>query len=283
MIGLPRRNRTQPTGTQHPHHTEGEDNAAALVDDPAQVSHPSVASEGPAGARVVVRGLAKRYQLTPEVTITAADGIDLDVEPGQITAVTGPSGSGKSTLLHLIGAIDRPDAGTITVDDTEVTTLTRGALARYRRGIGFVFQRYNLLPALTALDNVTAAVLPYPTDFDKKSRAAALLAQVGLAGRENSLPSRLSGGQQQRVAIARALIGRPRLILADEPTGNLDSHTGAEILALLLGLRDTEGVTIMIATHDHQIADTADTTIHITDGQITPGPVTGASAIDTAP
>ncbi|OFE15181.1 ABC transporter [Humibacillus sp. DSM 29435] len=197
-------------------------------------------------------------------------------------AVTGPSGSGKSTLLHLIGAIDRPDAGTITVDDTEVTTLTRGALARYRRGIGFVFQRYNLLPALTALDNVTAAVLPYPTDFDKKTRAAALLAQVGLAGRENSLPSRLSGGQQQRVAIARALIGRPRLILADEPTGNLDSHTGAEILALLLGLRDTEGVTIMIATHDPTIAAQADHTIHITDGQITPSHPAGATAIGTA-
>ncbi|MDN5765116.1 MAG: ATP-binding cassette domain-containing protein [Humibacillus sp.] len=121
-------------------------------------------------------------------------------------------------------------AGPITVDDTDVATLTRSALARYRRSIGFVFQRYNLLPALSALDNVTTPVLSYPTDFDKKTRATQLLAQVGLAGRESSLPSRWSGGQQQRVSIARALIGHPRLILADEPTGNLDSHTGAEIL-----------------------------------------------------
>ncbi|MDN5776777.1 MAG: ABC transporter ATP-binding protein [Humibacillus sp.] len=266
MIGRPRRNRPEPSGILA---STGHENGADRASGSSAPHQLPAAADRAAGARVVVRGLAKRYRLTPEVSITAADGIDLTVEPGQIVAVTGPSGSGKSTLLHLIGAIERPDAGTITVDDTEVATLTRSALARYRRSIGFVFQRYNLLPALSALDNVTTPVLPYPTDFDKKTRATQLLAQVGLAGRESSLPSRWSGGQQQRVSIARALIGHPRLILADEPTGNLDSHTGAEILQLLLGLRDTAGVTIMIATHDTAIAARADATIHITDGRVT--------------
>lgn len=225
-------------------------------------------TSGKAGAEVQVTGLRKTYGLDTGQQIRAADDLTLTVQPGSVVAVTGPSGSGKSTLLHLIGAIDRPDAGTITVDDTTVTGLRRGQLAQYRRTVGFVFQRYNLLPALTALDNVLAPVLPYRTPYDKQARARELLAAVGLQGRETSLPSRLSGGQQQRIAIARALINTPRLLLADEPTGNLDSTTGTDILRLLLDLRDTHGMTVLLATHDPAIAAHADRLLRMRDGTL---------------
>ena len=141
--------------------------------------------------------------------MTAADDVSFTIEPGGFIALTGASGSGKSTLLHLIGAIERPDSGTIISGGTEVTALRGAALAAYRRTVGFVFQRYNLLPALTALDNVIAPVLPYRTGWDKPDRGRQLLEAVGLGGRERSLPSRMSGGEQQRVAIARALINTP--------------------------------------------------------------------------
>jgi putative ABC transport system ATP-binding protein len=183
-------------------------------------------------------------------------------------AVTGPSGSGKSTLLHLIGAIDRADSGTIMVDDVEITALRRGKLAAHRRGIGFVFQRYHLLPALTALDNVVAPVLPYRVKYDRTARARELLDAVGLGGRERSLPSQLSGGQQQRVAIARALMNKPRLLLADEPTGNLDSTNGSQILDLLLSLRQQRGMTILLATHEQHIAASCDRLLRLTDGRV---------------
>ena len=185
-----------------------------------------------------------------------------------MVAVTGPSGSGKSTLLHLIGAIEEADSGVVTVDGQRLDRLSRSRLADYRRGIGFVFQRYHLLPALTALDNVMAPVLPYRAGYDKVARASRLLASVGLAGREDALPSRLSGGEQQRLAIARALMGEPRLLLADEPTGNLDSTTGAEILALLLDLRDRHRMTVLLATHDPQIASQADRLVRLRDGRV---------------
>ncbi len=222
----------------------------------------------PAGATVEVTDLQKIYGLDTGQQITAADHLSLTVQPGSVVAVTGPSGSGKSTLLHLIGAIDRPDAGTVRVDATTVTSLRRDQLGQYRRTVGFVFQRYNLLPALTALDNVLAPVLPYRTSYDKHARAVELLAAVGLEGRESSLPSRLSGGQQQRIAIARALINTPRLLLADEPTGNLDSATGSDILRLLLDLRDTHGMTILLATHDPAIAAHADRLLRMRDGAL---------------
>ena len=185
-----------------------------------------------------------------------------------MTAVTGPSGSGKSTLLHLIGAIEHTDAGTIRVDDIELTQLKRAKLTAYRRGVGFVFQRYHLLPTLTALDNVLAPVLPYRVDFDKTARAREMLAAVGLAERERSLPSQLSGGQQQRVAIARALVALPRLLLADEPTGNLDSKTGVEILDLLARLRKEYGMTVLIATHEQHVAARSDRLIRLRDGRV---------------
>jgi putative ABC transport system ATP-binding protein len=196
----------------------------------------------------------------------AADDVSLTLAPGALVALTGASGSGKSTLLHLVGAIERPDSGTITSGGTEVTALHGAALAAYRRTVGFVFQRYNLLPALTVLDNVIAPVLPYRTGWDKLERGRQLLGAVGLGGRERSLPSRMSGGEQQRVAIARALINTPRLLLADEPTGNLDSHTAAGILDLLTTLRREHQMTVVIATHDPQIAARCGRLVRLRDG-----------------
>jgi len=183
-----------------------------------------------------------------------------------VTALVGPSGSGKSTLLHLLGGMDRPDEGSILAGDLKLTELGRAGLVRYRRTVGFVFQTFALLPALTARDNVMLPTLPYRTDFDAQARADELLSEVGLEGREDSLPSQLSGGQRQRVAIARALMNRPRLVLADEPTGNLDSTTGTEIFHLLLGLREERRLTILIGTHDLGIADRCDRIIQIRDG-----------------
>lgn len=219
------------------------------------------------GATVSVAGLAKRFR-TGGAEIVAVDHVDLAVTAGSITAVTGPSGSGKSTLLHLLGAIESADGGTITVDGVEPTALGRAKLTAYRRRVGFVFQRYHLLPALTALDNVMAPVLPYRVGFDKAARARELLAAVGLDGRERSLPSQLSGGQQQRVAMARALVGRPKLLLADEPTGNLDSRTGAEILDLLVELQQSYGMTVLVATHEQHVAARCDRMVRLRDGQV---------------
>lgn len=222
---------------------------------------------GPAGPLIQLRGLTKSY-VTLDATIIAADGVDLDIAAGTITALTGPSGSGKSTLLHLIGALDRPDAGTITVHGSVVTSLSGKELAQYRRTVGFVFQRFNLLPTLTVLDNVIVPVLPFKTGFDPKERATELLTAVGLGGRENTLATRLSGGQQQRVAIARALINRPRIVLADEPTGNLDTTTGEEIMRLLFDLRERWDTTLLIATHDPDLAKRCDEIIHVRDGKV---------------
>jgi len=200
--------------------------------------------------------------------VIAADHVTFTIEAGAFVALTGASGSGKSTMLHLIGAIERPDSGVITVNGTEVTALRGAALADYRRTVGFVFQRYNLLPGLTALDNVMAPVLPYRTGWDKRDRARGLLAAVGLAGRERSLPARMSGGEQQRIAIARALINTPPLLLADEPTGNLDSATAAGILDLLARLRAEHKMTIILASHDPQIAARAERLIRLRDGAV---------------
>jgi putative ABC transport system ATP-binding protein len=217
---------------------------------------------------VVLTGVSKHFGIGREQRVAAADDVSLSVEPGALVALTGASGSGKSTLLHLIGAIEPPDSGAIVVGGTDITTLSRAALARYRRGVGFVFQRYNLLPALTALDNVIAPVLPYRTPWGKADRARELLAAVGLAGREQSLPGRMSGGEQQRVAIARALISSPSLLLADEPTGNLDSQNAAEILDLLAALRQDSQMTVLLATHDPQVAARCERLIRLRDGAV---------------
>jgi putative ABC transport system ATP-binding protein len=218
-------------------------------------------------AYVSLEGVSKRYRLG-ETVISALDDVTLSVPAEAVVAITGPSGSGKSTLLHVVGAMDVPDQGRIAVDGFEVTSLGRKAQVGYRRRIGFVFQRFHLLPALTALDNVAAPVLPYRTDFDKFEKAAELLAAVGLAGREESLPSRLSGGEQQRVAIARALINDPILLLADEPTGNVDSTTAAEIMELLIELRRQRGMTVVVATHDPLIASRCERIVRLLDGKV---------------
>ncbi len=219
------------------------------------------------GLSVRVTGLVKTYSPGGQV-LRAVDGVDLDVAAGEFVALTGPSGSGKSTLLHLIGALDRPDAGTITVGSVEVTALPRRRLPQYRRRVGFVFQRYHLLPALTALDNVLAPALPRRPGREQQALARELLGQVGLAGREDALPSRLSGGQQQRVAIARALFQRPGLLLADEPTGNLDQHTGQQVLSLLTRQRSERGTTILLVTHDQSVAEQADRAVQLVDGRV---------------
>jgi putative ABC transport system ATP-binding protein len=215
-----------------------------------------------------LRGVSKSYGITKDRLVRGADNVSLAIKAGAFVSLTGASGSGKSTLLHLIGAIERPDSGVIVSSGTNVTALRGAALADYRRSVGFVFQRYNLLPALTALDNVIAPVLPYRTAFDKKGRGRDLLAAVGLAGREHSLPGRMSGGEQQRVAIARALVNSPALLLADEPTGNLDSGNATEILRLIAGLRADRNVTILLATHDPQVAAHAERLIRLRDGAV---------------
>jgi putative ABC transport system ATP-binding protein len=219
------------------------------------------------GFAVTAQSLAKRYSIGRE-QVVALDGINLSLAPGSVTAVTGPSGSGKSTLLHLIGAMDTADGGVVKTDGRDVTSLTPSQQAEYRRTIGFVFQRFHLLPALTVLDNIAAPLLPRRQSFDVQARARELVASVGLEGREDSLPSKLSGGQQQRVAIARALINDPGLLLADEPTGNLDSQTGGEIIELVLDLRGRTGMTILVATHDIVVASRCDRIIRLHDGRI---------------
>ena len=217
-------------------------------------------------ALVELRGVSKHYGIGNDQQVAAADDVTLTIGAGTFVAITGASGSGKSTLLHLIGAIERPDAGTIRSGGTDITALRGAPLAAYRRTLGFVFQRYNLLPALTALDNVLAPVLPFRTSWNKRERGRQLLAAVGLAGREQSLPGRMSGGEQQRVAIARALINAPTLLLADEPTGNLDSQNAAEILSVLARLREERGMTIVLASHDPQIAARSERLIRLRDG-----------------
>jgi putative ABC transport system ATP-binding protein len=222
----------------------------------------------PAGGSIELRHVSKHYGISKDEQVSAADDVSLNIEPGAFVSLTGASGSGKSTLLHLIGAIERPDSGTIVSAGVEVTALRGRPLAAYRRTVGFVFQRYNLLPALTALDNVIAPVLPYRTGWNKRDRGRELLAAVGLAGREQSLPARMSGGEQQRVAIARALINTPALLLADEPTGNLDSQNAAEILDLLTSLREEHRMTIVLASHDPQIAARSERLIRLRDGAV---------------
>jgi putative ABC transport system ATP-binding protein len=212
--------------------------------------------------------VSKTYRSGVGESVKAVDAVTLDIPPGQSLAITGRSGSGKSTLLHLIGAMDVPDEGRITIDGMNIARLRDSEKAALRRRIGFVFQRFHLLPALTALDNVLAPVIPYRTDFDRLARARDLLGAVGLADRVKRLPSQLSGGEQQRVAIARALINHPGIVLADEPTGNLDTHTGAEIVAVLDRLRTERGLTLLVATHDASIAASCDRTLVLSDGRI---------------
>lgn len=220
------------------------------------------------GVDVRLQAVSKTYRSDASAAITALSDVTLQIGGGEVAAVVGPSGSGKSTLLHVIGAMDRPAEGTIHVANREVTSLSHTEQAEYRRTIGFVFQRFHLLAALTVIDNVVAPVLPYRTEFDRHERAKELLESVGLGDRGDSLPAHLSGGEQQRVAIARALINRPGLLLADEPTGNLDSETSIDIMELILELNRDLSMTVIVATHDPLIATRCRRIVRLHDGRV---------------
>ena len=201
--------------------------------------------------------------------VAALSDVSLEVMPGEFVAIVGPSGSGKSTMMNILGCLDRPTAGSYRLAGTPVAGLDDNGLAALRsRTIGFVFQSYNLLPRTTALDNVATPLLYQGVSRRQRAeRAKAALERLGLGDRLDHEPTELSGGQQQRVAIARALVTEPALILADEPTGHLDSHAGADVLALLHELHDA-GRTIVLITHDAEVAKTADRQIHLRDGQV---------------
>ncbi len=213
----------------------------------------------------------KKYYGTGDTQVRALDGVNLAVEQGEFLSIVGTSGSGKSTLLHMLGGLDRPTSGTVTVDGTDIFSLKDDALTIFRRRkIGFVFQAYNLVPVLNVYENI---VLPIqldgnPVDVDYVNQ---IVEALGLSGKLNALPGQLSGGQQQRVAIARALATKPAIVLADEPTGNLDSRTSQDVLSLMKTTGARFGQTIVMITHNEEIAQLADRIIRIEDGRICGG------------
>jgi putative ABC transport system ATP-binding protein len=223
-------------------------------------------------AIVELRGVSKTYRIGDE-TVHALDRVDLVIPPRTVVAVTGPSGAGKSTLANVIGGLDRPDEGTVRVGPHVLERTSDRELSKFRNtAIGFVFQSFNLQPHLTAVENVAMPLAFSGVSRSKRrARAASVLSDVGLGDRTKHLPGQLSGGQRQRVAIARALVNQPELIIADEPTGNLDSQRGAEILDLLVGAVRERGATLMIITHDPDVACRADGVLHVRDGAVTGG------------
>ena len=228
-----------------------------------------------------LRGVARFFQRGSSM-VRALDGVDLDIAPGELVALVGPSGSGKTTLLQLLGALDRASEGSVLFEGRDLAALGDGELADLRlNAFGYVFQQFNLIPTLTALENVEAKLAPVGVSSDElRDRSLALLEEVGLAERASHLPSHLSGGEQQRVAIARALVAEPRVILADEPTGNLDSQTGADVIDLLTGLATSHGATVIVATHDAELAARAPRRLAMRDGRLASG--TGASGFAVA-
>jgi len=229
-----------------------------------QTDHPLRAPDG--GVDVVARDVVKSFG-----PIQALRGVSLTVAASEFVTITGPSGSGKSTLLNLIGSLDQPDSGTITVAGTPVPD-SRSAVGFRRRVVGFVFQENLLLPYLSAQGNIEAALLGAGMGHrERRGRSRELLAEVDLLDRAGHLPSELSGGQRQAVALARALANRPRLLLADEPTGALDSASGTRALDLLAALRERHGMTLIVVSHDSAVADRADRVLHLVDGQIQDG------------
>jgi ABC-type lipoprotein export system ATPase subunit len=227
------------------------------------------------GAEVVVDRVSKGFE---DGRISALEAVSLRLEPSDFVALTGPSGSGKSTLLNLIGALDRPDSGSIRVGGEELARLDA---AEYRAAtVGFVFQFHNLIPTLSAAENVEIPMIGRGADRrERERRALALLEEVGLAGRAEASPTTLSGGERQRVAIARALANEPRLLLADEPTGALDSETGAQIVALLLRLRDQRRMTVLLVTNDEAVSQKADRVLRLRDGSVEPTPRRARSSV----
>jgi putative ABC transport system ATP-binding protein len=215
-----------------------------------------------------VENLVKTYKLGA-VEVNALRGVNLEIKKGEFVAVMGPSGSGKTTLLNLIGALDKPTKGKVYLDGKDITSMHGRALTKLRRyTIGFVFQFYNLIPVLTAYENIELPLLVAGVSGkERKKRVKELLDLVGLTSRAKHRPDELSGGEQQRVAIARALANRPKLILADEPTGDLDSKTGREVILALRDLCKREGVSVLVITHDPIVAEMADRVLLIRDGQ----------------
>ena len=220
-----------------------------------------------------LRQLTRHYRQGPSL-IAAVDGIDLQIQDGEFLVIEGRSGSGKTTLLQLLGGLDRPTGGQLLFDGQDLASMPDGRLTDLRlRAFGFIFQQFNLIPTLTAMENVQAALAPAGVKGHAMGvRALELLEEVGLADRANHLPSQLSGGEQQRVAIARALANHPRVILADEPTGNLDSKTGEETLALLRNLSHQHGQSVILVTHDRGVAATAPRLLSMRDGRLFENP-----------
>lgn len=218
---------------------------------------------------IELKGVTKKYVLGGE-EILALDNVDIKIEKGDFLAITGPSGSGKSTLANIIGGLDMPDAGEVLADEQNIAHLSDAAISAYRnKKIGFIFQSFNLQPTYTALENVAIPlVLAGVSLAERNARAEACLKAVGLTDRMKHLPSQLSGGQRQRVCIARALSNNPEIIIADEPTGNLDSKRGGEIVDLLKQLNQKAGITLIIITHDASVAREAKKIISIKDGKI---------------
>jgi len=217
---------------------------------------------------ISLANVSRTYEMG-RVAVHALNDVSLEIQPGEFVAIIGPSGSGKSTMMNILGCLDRPTAGRYVLDGSPVAELDDDALAGLRsRSIGFVFQSYNLLPRTSALDNVSTPLLYQRVSRKERvARSTAALERLGLADRLDHEPSELSGGQQQRVAIARALVTDPAILLADEPTGNLDTHAGREVLDLLLEL-NTAGRTVVLITHDNDVANAAGRQIHLRDGRI---------------
>ena len=219
-------------------------------------------------ALLELRGIAKTYRMGKDIVVRALRGVDLDIGQAELVAIMGPSGSGKSTLMNVIGCLDVPDGGTYRLSGTEVSDLGDDELALIRnRRIGFVFQTFNLLPRLNALENVELPLVYSRDGHDRRARALEALERVGLGDRVRHRPTELSGGQQQRVAIARALLNDPALVLADEPTGNLDSRSSVEILAIFQRLHD-EGRTVVMVTHESDVAQHCDRIVRMRDGVV---------------
>jgi putative ABC transport system ATP-binding protein len=257
--------------------TEDAKSAQAVLDPPSHGAATEAAGDGVSveadysgnESVVRVRGVTRTYEIGG-TQVHALRGVDLDIKRGEYISIMGPSGSGKSTLFNMVGGLDKPTTGTVFIDEVDIAQLDAFELAWMRcRKIGYIFQSYNLIPVMTALENITLPMIFAGRDLDyQMEKGRKLMEAVGIAHRMHNKPGQLSGGQQQRVAIARALANDPAIILADEPTGNLDQKTGKEIIELLKRLNRESGVTIITATHDDKMLDVSDRIVWISDGKI---------------